>query len=42
MFEIPDIEGKKQLVVTKEVVTREKKLDVKQLIKALPEKTETA
>ena len=42
MFEIPDIEGKKQLVVTKDVVTRDKKLDVKQLIKALPEKTETA
>ena len=42
MFEIPDIEGKKQLVVTKDVVTQAKKIDVKQLIKSLPEKTETA
>ena len=41
-FEIPDIEGKKQLVVTKDVVTQAKKIDVKQLIKSLPEKTETA
>lgn len=42
MFEIPDIQGKKQLVVTKEVVTQAKKLDVKQLIKSLPDQTESA
>ena len=42
MFEIPDIQGKKQLVITKDVVTKAKSLDIKQLIKALPEKTETA
>ena len=42
MFEIPDIQGKKQLVVTKEVVPQAKKIDVKQLIKSLPDQTESA
>ena len=42
MFEIPDIEGKKQLIVTKEVVKHDKKLDIHSIIKALPEATETA
>ena len=42
MFEIPDIEGKKKLVVTKDIVTQGKKLDVKNLIKSLPDKTESA
>ena len=42
MFEIPDIEGKKQLVITKDIVTRDKKIDVKGIIKAIPEKTESA
>ena len=42
MFEIPDIEGKKQLVVTKDIVTQTKKIDVKGIIKSLPEKTESA
>ena len=42
MFEIPDIEGKKQLVVTKDIVTQGKKLDLKQIIKSIPEKTESA
>ena len=42
MFEIPDIEGKKQLVVTKDIVTQSKKLDIKQIIKSIPEKTESA
>ena len=42
MFEIPDIKGKKELVVTKDIVTQGKKLDIKQIIKSLPDKTESA
>jgi ATP-dependent protease Clp ATPase subunit len=42
MFEIPDIKGKKELVITKDIVKHEKKLDVNSIIKALPEQIETA
>jgi ATP-dependent Clp protease ATP-binding subunit ClpX len=42
MFEIPDIQGKKELVITKDIVKHEKKLDIHSIIRALPEATETA